>query len=128
MRSTDAHADPKARRFTATTFLLVGGLLIWMADFLFVYVFAALACARRFAHLQLAGWPIVPVVNTFATLLALGATLLLVRVVLRHSDPQSDAHARFLRFVALATSGVAIVALIWLALPSLTVTLCDSGH
>jgi membrane protein DedA with SNARE-associated domain len=54
-----------APRFTTIVFLIWGGLLTWAGYFLFVYVFAALACARQFHHLTVAGIDVV----TFATLL-----------------------------------------------------------
>jgi hypothetical protein len=42
-------------RFASTTFLITGGLLVWMADFVFVYVFVAVACARGFADIVILG-------------------------------------------------------------------------
>jgi len=113
-------------RFTPTTLLITGGLLIWMTNFMFVYVFAAVACARGFAHLRLVSLPIIPVVTTVATLLAGAVTIGLVRQgVKRLGAPAGDEHTRFIGFVTLATSGIALVALILLALPPLLVVACD---
>src|SRR3990170_6969517 len=100
-------------RFAPTTFLITGGLLIWMTNFMFVYVFAAVACARGFAQLRLANLPIIPVVTTMAVLLAGAATIELLRQgVKRLRAAGGDEHTRFIGFVTLATSAIALVALI----------------
>jgi hypothetical protein len=108
----------RGRRFTSTTFLLTGALLVWMADFAFVYVFSALACARNFVHL-------VPAVTTAATLGAGAVTLWwLHRGYRAHRASASDEHGRFIGFVTLATSVVALVALVMLILPPLLIRDC----
>lgn len=115
-------------RFASTTFLLTGGLLIWMTNFLVVYVVAALACARGFAHLQVAGMNIVPAVTTVTSLAAAAATVALVTIVrkrLRSSG--SNDHVTFIAFVATATCFIALVALVMLALPPLLVGVCSRG-
>lgn len=107
-------------RFTATTFLLTGALLVWMADFAFVYVFTAVACARDFSH-----W--VPVVTTVASLSAGAATLWLLRRGYRaHRASAIDAHGRFIAFVTLATSVIALVAVVMLILPPLLIRACST--
>jgi hypothetical protein len=106
------------RRFTSTTFLLTGALLVWMADFAFVYVFTAVACARNFAQL-------VTPVTTAASLSAGAVTLwLLHRGYRAHQASAIDEHGRFIAFVTLATSIVALVALAMLILPPLLVAEC----
>jgi len=113
-------------RFTPTTLLITGGLLIWMTNFLFAYVFAAVACARGFAQLRVANLPIIPVVTTIAALLAGAATIQLIRHgAQRLRAAAGDEHTRFIGFVTLATSAIALVALILLALPPLLVGACD---
>jgi hypothetical protein len=108
-------------RFTSTTFLLTGALLVWMADFAFVYVFTAVACARDFAHLA-------PTVTTVASLIAGVITVwLLHRGYRSHRASALDQHNRFIAFVTLATSVVALVALIMLILPPLLVRACAQG-
>lgn len=42
-------------RFTTTTFFIWSSLLVWMTNFLFVYVFAALACVHRFIDASVFG-------------------------------------------------------------------------
>jgi hypothetical protein len=110
-------------RFGATAFTIVGGLLIWLADFLFIYVFAALACAQGFATATLAGLRVVPLAAMFASLLAVAATSVLVQRVRRNMQ-SADEQERFIGFVALATSAIALIALILLALPPLFVATC----
>lgn len=116
-------------RFTTTTFLMVGGLLVWMADFVFVYVFAALACARRFANVTLLGWPVVPLATVLASLLAAAVTVAIVRrgYVLHRRD-ESDEHTRFIGFVTWAGGALALVALVLLVMPALVTNACPQGH
>lgn len=111
-------------RFTTTTFLVVGGLLVWMANFVFVYVFAALACARGFADVNLLGLPVVPLASVLATLLAGAVTVAIVRrgrVLYR----ESDEHTRFIGFVTWAGGALALVALVLLVMPALVVSACS---
>lgn len=108
-------------RFTSTTFLLTGALLVWMADFAFVYVFAAVACARDFAV------ELVPAVTTAASLGAGVVTVwLLRRGYQAHRASAVDEHSRFIAFVTLATSVIALVALVLLILPPLLIKTCPS--
>ena len=62
------------RPFTRTTFLITGGLLIWIANFVFVYVFAALACARASQTSACLASASCRVTTTLATILAGAAT------------------------------------------------------
>jgi hypothetical protein len=105
----------KAPRFTSTTFLIWGGLLTWAAYFLFVYVFAAVACARHFANLSVVGLPIVSLVTGASTVIALGATIALTRFATR----RLAATSAFARFLALALGALAVICILWVALPSL---------
>jgi hypothetical protein len=106
------------RRFTSTTFFLTGALLVWIADFAFIYIFTALACARGFAHL-------VPVVPTVASLCAGAAAVwLLQRGYRGHRAVTADEHGRFIAFVTLATSGIALLAVVLLILPPLLINAC----
>jgi hypothetical protein len=108
-------------RFTPTTFFVWGGLLIWAADFLFVYVFAAVACARRFADAEIAGLRLVPVATSLASIAASIATLVLIlRAVRRaHGGDYVDESSRFIQFLAIALGALALVAIAWTALPPL---------
>jgi hypothetical protein len=111
--------------FLTTTFLIVGALLAWMGAFVLVYVFAALACAKQFAHIHILGVPIVPVVSSITCILTAALTVaLLRRGLLLFRDQAADEHDRFIGFVALATSAIAIFALVLLALPPLVTGAC----
>lgn len=111
----------REHRFTPTVFFIWAGLLIWMANFLFAYVFAAVACARRFSHMQAFGLPLVPLATTVSSFLSCVATATIIWLALRRMrrEPTTDAHTAFIRFLSLAVSTLALVAIVWLALPPL---------
>lgn len=112
-------------RFTSTTFLIVGGLLAWMANFILVYVFAAVACARGFADARWLGLPIVTLVTLFASLLTGAVTILVVRLGYRlRRVAGTDEHTRFIGFVTLACGALALVALVLLVMPVLVTSAC----
>jgi hypothetical protein len=108
-------------RFTTTAFFIWCGLLIWTADFLFVYIFSALACARRFGDITVAGLPIVPVSTTLVSLVALTCTVAVMRVALKRerADSPSGEPSKLIRFLALALGALAVIAIVWSALPPL---------
>jgi hypothetical protein len=108
-------------RFTPTTFFIWSGLLIYALDFLFVYVFAALACARRFAHVLWLGLPLVPLATTVSGVLAATAigTIMWIAVRRNGMEANTDEHTRFIRFLAIAAGGLSLLALLWLTLPPL---------
>jgi hypothetical protein len=110
-----------ARRFTPTAFLLCSGLLIWIGNFLFVYTFAALACAWRFAHVKVFGFDIVRLASSASSILAALAIVAVMWTMARRlrDEPSSDAHSRFVRLVTLGAGGLALLALVWIALPPL---------
>jgi len=113
-------------RFTPTTLFIAGSLLVWMADFVLVYVFAALACARGFADVEVARLPIVPVVTTACSLAAGVITFVLLRkgFIAMRADAASE-HSRFLGFVTLTTSVLALISLVLIALPPLLTSACE---
>ena len=111
--------------FTRTAFLILGGLLVWIADFVFVYVFAAVACARGFADVSWFGVPIVTMMTLLASAIAGAATVLVVRCGYRlQRDAATDEQSRFIGFVALASGGIALLALMLLVLPALVISAC----
>jgi uncharacterized membrane protein len=111
------HAE---RRFTPTTLIICAGLLIWAADFLIVYVVAAIECAKGFAALTIAGLPFVAFVGTALTLLAGIATGLLMRVAIRRlrAAGAGDEAVRFIYFLAASIGGLAAIAIFFNALPA----------
>ncbi|MFO7277145.1 MAG: hypothetical protein DIU56_008950 [Pseudomonadota bacterium] len=105
------------RPFTRTTIFMLAGLLIWAANLVFTYVFAALACARGFAGMRVLGAGIVP----FAILAATLVSMVAVGVVLwagwrgygsarRHRGDETD---RFIHYVAVAAAAFSLVAIVW---------------
>ena len=118
-------SDRSPHRFAPTAFVLTGGLLVWMADFSFVYTFAAVACARGFADASVLGLPLVPAVTTLASLAAGAVTAWLFRRGYRaHQAVAVDEHNRFIAFVTLATCGIALIGLVMLILPPLLIRAC----
>ncbi|HEX7113546.1 MAG TPA: hypothetical protein VF193_00290 [Steroidobacter sp.] len=112
-------------RFTSTTLLMMGGLLIWGADFLIVYTFAAIACARQFADLELAGLGIVPAFTVAVSAIACVASASIGRAALRRLRAGNPEQPRsFIDFLALAVSVLAIIAIVWNALPALLIEAC----
>lgn len=103
----------------------MGSLLAWLADFVFVYVFAAVACARGLAAMRFMGIGIVPLATLLSTLAAAVVTLVLMRIAARRIHrPSTDEHSRFIAFVAFATSVLGLIAAVWLALPALLIAAC----
>jgi hypothetical protein len=114
-------------RFASTTFLITGGLLAWIAAFAFAYTFAAVACARGFAHVEVMGLPIIPVATIVASLFAAIVNMRLLRQGYRRlKSPDADEHTRFIGFVALAGSGLGLIALLLLVLPALLMKACPA--
>jgi len=114
-------------RFRRTTLTVTAGLLIWAADFLFIYVFAALACARGFAHTTLLGFAIVPLVSTIATAVAAVASIALIvagahRAAAATSHVPDDATAApFLGRLATIVAMLGLIAIALTGLPGLLV-------
>lgn len=117
------------RRFTAKTFFLFGGLLIWAAHFMFVYSANAVACARGLEDVTVMGAGLIPftvAIATLAALLAAGnvlATALAWRGPLA-SEPHDDPATAFLRQVTVVLALLSMIAIVLSALPSLIVQPC----
>lgn len=108
------------RRFTPTALLIWSGLLVWAADFLFVYVFAAVACAQSFADARVFGVSVVAFATVLATIAALVATAAVIAYAWRRTRAcRSDARERFVLFLTMSLGAIALVAIVWSALPPL---------
>jgi hypothetical protein len=116
--------NPCEQRFGCTAVLMVGGLLIWIVNFVFVYTFTAVACARGFARLQVAGVGIVPATTVLASVISGFATGWLLRNAIRKRAAADDSE-RFIRFTTLATGAIALVALVLVTLPPLLIGSCS---
>jgi hypothetical protein len=114
-------------RFPRTMLTVTAGLLIWAADFLFIYVFAALACARGFAHAIFLGFAIVPLVSTIATAVAAVATLAMMaagarRTAVTTTNSRDETSASlFLGRLVMVVSMLALIAVAMTGLPGLLV-------
>jgi hypothetical protein len=119
-------------------FSLIVGPMVWIAHFLSIYIFTALACARGFFEVEALGLPIVPLVGGAVTLVAV--VLIVDAGVLSwrrwrgaqgeaqplppHDDNHSASRRRFMGYAGLLLSGIALIATIWEALPVLFFTTC----
>ncbi|MBA3326158.1 MAG: hypothetical protein H0T41_13115 [Rhodobacteraceae bacterium] len=107
--------------------LLLGGLLVWGAHFLLIYVFAALACARAFADARLFGVGVVP-----ATILAATVAALLAVAWLRRRARLEEGRAiaadrrtpRFMRRLGAALAFYSVAAILLQVLPALMLPVC----
>lgn len=108
-------------RFTSTTFLIWSGLLIWAADFLILYTFGAITCARGWSHVRVFGLDMVIVVSLAVTFVALGAAAWVASLAWRRLQRQklrNEADA-FIYFVTLALVGLGVLGIVWNLLPVL---------
>ena len=112
--------------FASRLLLASAGLLVWGAHFLFIYVFAALACARSFADLRPIGVGIVPFAILTATVAAL---LMLAWLSIRARRIEDEARAadpdtpRFLRHLGAGLAIYSAAAILLQALPALILTI-----
>lgn len=116
------------RGFAPRLLLASAGLLVWGAHFLFIYVFAALACARAFADVRLLGVGIVSFAILASTVAAL---LLLAWLSVRAWRTEDRAHTadpatpRFLRHLGAALGIYSATAILLQALPVLMIPVCE---
>lgn len=120
----------RSHRFTTTTFFIWSGLLIWMGNFVFLYVFAALACARRFAEVRVLGVAVVPFTTLVSCLLAIAATGTMMWIAYRRipGRPPAGEQSTFIRFIVMAASLLALIGTLYVLLPPLLLaTNCEGG-
>jgi hypothetical protein len=115
--------------FIRKSLFMIGGLLIWGGHFGVVYVFNALACARRFADTAYFGFGIVPLTVSVATIIALLATLCVLLLALWRRGPARAARDEkpvndFMRYTTITIAGLSLVAIAWNGLPALIVPAC----
>lgn len=115
---------------TATLVFVFAGLIIWAARFVAIYSFTALACAKQFAGLTLAGIGIVSLFVGAATLLAIAANawvvMLAIGEVRRYPGSVDDVElAPFVGYTAATVAGLSIIAILWETLPVLIVPVCN---
>lgn len=118
---------------------MVMGPIVWSAHFLLVYVFNAIACAKRFNRAEWLGLPLVPLVIVLLTLAALALIGWLARVAwvryreVRHTghlvhevdiERSIPARQRFMALSALLLCGLSALSTLMVGLPALWVPPC----
>lgn len=99
------------------------GPMIWGVHFLAIYVFTAMACARRPFNPD---WvAAVPWVVFALTLLATAALLTTAVPAIRANKRSRDDASGFIPWTTAAFAALALVAVIWETLPVLLVPVCD---
>ena len=111
-------------RFPRTALFTAAGLLIWAADFLFIYIFAAVACARGFADATVLGAGIVPLASFVATVFALVATGAIIAAGARRAGKTGSGNGAFLGSLAAIAALVALIAIVFTGLPGLMLRTC----
>ncbi|MGZ8972715.1 hypothetical protein [Methylomagnum sp.] len=111
-----------ARRFTLEILRMLSGPIVWGAHFLFVYVFSALAVARQFHGVSWLGAGLVSWAVGLATVLAVAAIVALVFPAWRRvRERPGHGTAAFLSWMTVAFGGLALLAVLWVALPVLLI-------
>ena len=115
-------------RFPRVALYIFAGLLVWAADFLFVYVFAAIACARGFADATVLGIGVVPLASVLATIVAGAVSLAIVARGRREIRPAAaeSANGDFLAGLAAIAALFALIAIGFTSLPALLVGACGT--
>lgn len=108
--------------FTRAFLLMLSCPLIWAAHFFVIYVVTALACARRFAHIEWMGVGVVPWSIAVATLAALAAIAAICREGMRGDFAQDSTD--FARWSTVALGALSAVAIVWEAIPAFIVPAC----
>ena len=107
------------RSFTRNAVQLWGGLLVWAAYFLVVYVVGAVACERDFTDVRIVGVGLVPFAGAAGLFAALAATAALARSAWRRARTDATHGGRFVGALAWTLSLLTLLALAWVALPPL---------
>ena len=115
--------------FIPKSLLMVGGMIVWAAQFALIYVFNTLACTRHFAGFELMGVAVGPLFVMGAALAAVAATLGIFLVAFWRRGParptqNSSSADDFMRYTTMTIAGLACVAIIWNGIPSLLVPPC----
>ncbi|HWL63045.1 MAG TPA: hypothetical protein VNQ32_09625 [Steroidobacteraceae bacterium] len=114
-------------RFSHITLLIMGPLLAWLACFAAAYALGALACARGFAEVRVAGLGITTVLTVLLVLATAAAT---VRKILAARRRMQDVgqQERFGAFLAFSLGALVLMGLLLLWLPALVVRPVCTGQ
>ena len=112
--------------FASATLRMLSGLMVWAVHFLVIYVFTALACARRFADLSWLGIGVGPWGIGAATLAAATTMLVVIGLAVRDARLNTSWNnmSSFVPWMTAAFSGLALMAILWETLPVLLVPTC----
>lgn len=107
----------------------LAGMLVWAIHFGAVYVATAIACARGFAELVVAGLPLIPAMVLGATALALAAVGWIAARAYRRlrsdlSGEDGEDDPQFLIWFTLAVALASALAIVWEGIPVLIVGAC----
>jgi hypothetical protein len=106
-----------ASPFTRAFLLMFSGPIIWAGHFLSVYVLAALACARSFAHIEWFGVAVPQWGIGLITAMAIAAILLVQR---RRGEPVTP----FVGWTTSTLGWLSALAIVWAAVPAYLVPAC----
>lgn len=109
--------------FTHDMLLLFAGPIVWALHFLAIYGFTGIACARALPAGQWLGLGWHAWVLVGAGVLAAAALLVTVRARPRSESPENR---RFVRWVAIALAGLALLAIAWETMAVFLVPPCSS--
>ncbi len=99
-------------------------LVIWALHFLVIYGLTGIACARGFAATRVLGLDAVPWGIAVATLIAAGAMLFTIGVAVRQLRRRSHSTDAFVHWMSAAAGGLALVGVLWEAVPVFIVPVC----
>jgi len=105
----------------------LSGMLVWAAHFTIIYGLTSLACARGFAETEFLGVAVIRLGIGTATLIAGLAALAVIGQALRHRRARQvgdDSLPAFAAVMAILIAGLALVAILWEALPVLMLPPC----
>ena len=108
--------------------LSVAGLVVWAGHFTAIYAVSAVACERGLLDRSLLGLPWVPALVVIATLVALVLLGLVLRPALAGLGPSwsegGEAEPRFTRWFAASTAILAVLGVVFQAMPALLLPGC----
>lgn len=110
--------------FAAAVWRICAPLVVWAVHFLVIYAFTAVACARGLGSASALGIGLVPGTIGIATVAAVAAASMTTRAALRKRPRAADETAAFVYWVSAAAGGLAVLAILWQALPALLVPVC----
>jgi hypothetical protein len=114
------------RRFIPLLAYLLAGMILWAAAFTAAYGAAAIVCARGLGDMAVLGIAILPLSLGVITMVALAATgLIAVAAYRRRPNTGDEAELpAFVQTMTLIVALLAIVAIVWNAVPGLFFVSC----